>query len=166
MHQAFQILPVDIIPSETNFFVEVSNEGMSFFYQKDEDKTITGLSVFNFENKNEEDNIANTLRKIFDNQELLKDKFNKIFISYAFNESILTPGLYYNVNQNNENLNLVYGDLHQGIVLTDHVAEKNLYNIYRIPNDIHQAIINQFNPVIFIHQYSLLIKQLHIQVIY
>lgn len=91
---------------------------------------------------------------------MFKAGFNKIFISYSFNESILTPGLYYNVNQNNENLNLVYGDLCQGIVLTDHVAEKSLYNTYRIPHDIHLAITSHFDEVTFIHQYSLLIKQL------
>ncbi len=160
MHQTFHVAPVDYLASETNLFAEVSNEGLSIFFQNNEDKMITGLSVFSFENKKADAGIANILTKIFDNAELLNDRFNKIYISYAFNESILTPGLYYNANQNNENLALVYGDLHQGIVLSEHVAERNLYNTYRIPEDIHLKMINQFAEAVFIHQYSLLIKQL------
>ncbi|MEO6455119.1 MAG: DUF3822 family protein, partial [Ginsengibacter sp.] len=125
-----------------------------------EDKMITGLSVYNFEKKNDEDNVAKTLRKIFDEQYLLKEEFNEIFISCAFDESILTPKLYYNANQSNDNLNLMYGDLHPGVVLTDHVAERNLYNVYRITNDIHKVITNQYKSVTFFHQYSLLIRKL------
>lgn len=141
--------------------MEISDGSLSFFFRNSENNIIPGLSVLNFDNGKEKDDIAYTLKKVFDDDEqLLQHKFNKIFISYVFCESVLAPGFYYDASQNNADLNLVHGDLQRGIVFTDFIAEKNLYNTYRIPQNIHQAVTDHFTSAIFIHQYSLIIKQL------
>lgn len=160
MNPVFKILPEDIVAGQSSIIMEVSEENFSYFLINDESKMITGLCVFHFDAKNAEKDIANVLHKIFDEQPLLKKQYNRIFVSWSFKESLLIPGLYYNENKNSENLNLVYGDLHEGIILTDQVAEKNLYNAYRIPSYIHNVISIQFPTASFTHQYSLLIKQL------
>ena len=160
MNPAFEILPEDIVAGETSIIMEVSDESFSYCFIGDERKMITGLCIFYFDTKNAEKNIADVLNKIFDEQPLLKKPYTRILVSYSFNESLLIPGHYYNENKNNENINLVYGDLQEGIILTDHVAEKDIYNTYRIPSQIHSAISTQFPAASFAHQYSLLIKQL------
>lgn len=160
MNPIFNISHADINAEDISLFGEVSNEGFGYFFFNDKNKLIEGLTVFHFDKREAENNVPGLLKKIFDEQPLLKNRFNNIFISYSFNESILTPVIYYNSIQNNENMNLVYGDLNNGIVLTDDVKEKSLYNIYRIPVDIHKAIEDQFPTAKFFHQYSLLVKQL------
>lgn len=159
MHQTFQISPPDMIASETNFFGELSNEGFSFFLQNNNDKVITGLSAYIFEKKDVANNIAEALERFFSKEDIPKEKFNRTFISYSFNESILTPGLYYSHSENNKNLDLVYGDIEQGLIFTEHVAQNNLYNTYRIPKKIYNIISSRFDAVACSHQYSLLIKQ-------
>ncbi len=160
MNPVFEILPEDIVDGQTSIIVEVGDESFSYFVINDESKIITGLCIFHFDTKNAEKNIAGVLNNIFDEQPLLKKHYNRIFVSYSFNESLLIPGLYYNENKNSENINLVYGDLQEGIILTDHVAEKDVYNTYRIPVNIHTTISTRFPTASFAHQYSLLIKQL------
>jgi hypothetical protein len=160
LQQVFQILPLDINPSDTNFFGEVSDGGFSFFYQNDADKMITGLSVFIFEKKNININIASDLQKIFNDQDLLKRTFKNIFVSYSFCESVLTPRVHYYEKQNSENINLVFGDATTGIILTDHIEALDLYNAYRIPADVHEVINSHYSNANTIHQYSVLVKQL------
>ncbi|MEP6594935.1 MAG: DUF3822 family protein [Ginsengibacter sp.] len=160
MNPIFNISPGDINSEHISLFGEVSNEGFSYFFLNDKSKLIEGLTVFHFDKRKTENNVSELLITIFSEQLLLKNKYSNIFISYAFNESILTPGIYYNHSQNNENINLVYGDLNNGVIFADSVEEKNLYNIYRIHADIHQAITGQFSEAKFSHQYSLLVKQL------
>ncbi|MBA2562533.1 MAG: DUF3822 family protein [Chitinophagaceae bacterium] len=160
MNPVFEILPQDIDAAQTSIIVEVSDESFSYFVINDESRMITGSCIFHFDTNNAEKNIAVVLNKILDKQPLLKRYYNRIFISYSFNESLLIPGLYYDENKNNENINLVYGDLQEGVILTDHVAEKELFNTYRIPSNIHSAMSAQFPTASFAHQYSLLLKQL------
>jgi hypothetical protein len=156
----FQILPEENIPAEANLFIEVSDEGLNFFFEKHEPKMITGLSVFKFQQKSNNADVANMIERVFSEQEYLKGSFRNVFISYAFNESILTPAPYYNQNLNTENLNLLYGDMQGGVVLADYIIEKDIYNLYRIPANVYNIITRHFPDAVTIHQYTLFIKQL------
>ncbi len=159
LHQTFNVWPSEFLASETNLFVEVSKDGLSFFIQNIEDKAITGLCAFDLENKQADAGAADIIAKIFESAGLLKAKFSNVWISYSLNESLLTPGLYYNANKSAEYLSLVYGDLQLGKVFTDRVAEKNIYNTYRVPVPIHQVVSYHFSEALYSHQYSLLLKQ-------
>lgn len=155
-----EILPEYIVAGQSSIIMEVSDESFSYGVIDDENKMFTGLCIFHFDTKNGDQNIEDVLYKIFSEQPLLKEKYNRVFVFYSFNESLLIPAFYYNENDNIDNINLVYGDLQDGIILTDHVAENNLYNTYRIPSNIHSQILTQFPKASFAHQYSFLIKQL------
>ena len=160
MSPVFNITPIGINSDDTNLFGEVSNEGFSYFFLNNENKFVEGLTVFHFDKRESEHKVSGLLQKIFDEQPLLKNEFKNVFISYSFNESVLTPSIHYNSNENDESINLVYGDLNNGIILTDKVEEKSLQNVYRIPCDVHETISGKFPDVKVIHQYSLLVKQL------
>jgi hypothetical protein len=163
LNPIFNISPVDINAEETSLVGEVSNEGFSYFFLNDKNKTVNGLTVFHFEKKETENNVPVLLKKIFDEQPGLAGNYKNVYISYSFNESILTPNVYYNSAQNAENIDLVYGDLYNGIILADDVQEKNLFNVYRIPYDIYQAVAGHFPLAKVTHQYSVLVKQLQNQ---
>lgn len=159
MSPLFQIQPEGLDARETNFFAEVNNAGLSFFFQRDEDKMVTGLSVFHFDREDEGESIADKLKAIFSTENLPGGSFNRVFISYAYSESILTPAAYQQ-DKNEEDLIMVYGDLKKGVVFTDYVKERNIYNNYRIPGVVHQVVTNRFEKATYIHQYSALLRQL------
>ncbi len=156
MSAVFEIIPEAIFFQDTNLICEISPDGFSYIFQNDIEKKINGLSVFHF---TKDVDISVQLIKIFDEQPLLKKKYKKTFVSYSCAESTLLPRELYKPKDNALLLNTLYGDLHEGAIATDLVADEKIYNVYKIPVAIHEAIINQFPLPVFIHRYSSLIKQ-------
>ena len=140
---------------QTNLICEISPDGFAYIFENDVDKKIHGLYVFHFTGTG----TAGQLKEIFDEQPLLHKNYKKVLISYSGEESALLPEELYQPGENELLLNTLYGDLHDGAVATDLVADKKIYNVYRIPADIHKVIVDQFPVAVISHQYSLLIKQ-------
>jgi hypothetical protein len=152
----FEIIPEAIFFYQTNLICEISSDGIAYVFKSDIDKKFHGLSVFHF---NKEVDIATQLKEIFNDQPLLNKSYKKTFIFYTFAESVLIPAELYSPGDNDGVLNTLYGDLYKGTVAMDVLADAKIYNVYRIPMPIHQAIVAQFSSVSFAHHYSLLIKQ-------
>ena len=155
MKPVFEIIPEAIFFQQTNLICEISADGFSYIFENNVNKKFHGLSVFHFTS----DDISGQLKEIFNDQPLLSKKYKKIFISYTDEESALLPEELYKPGENELLLNTLYGDLHEGAIATDIVADKKIYNVYRMPADIHKALVDQFPLAAFSHQYSLLIKQ-------
>ncbi len=160
MNHIFDISPANFIAEQTNLFIEISDEGLIYFLQDDNTKIITGLNVLHFNKNNIAPDVADNIKNIFQQQSLTGNIFKKVVACFSFNESLLVPEIYYNENETAGNFNLVYGDLHQGIILADHVVKKKIYNTFRIPHAIYQALYDQFPGAKFYHQYSTLLNQL------
>lgn len=160
MSPIFNILPTNNVSANTSFFCEVSNESLSYFLYDISNHTVEALTVFHFHKIDPEHNVAGIIKKIFEEQPLLQNNYDNVFISYAFGESILTPDVYHNRNAAQENITLFYGDLNKGIILTDRIEETNMVNVYRVHRDIHEVISGHFPAAQYFHQYSWLIKQL------
>lgn len=156
----FEILPEAIFFQETNLICELSLHSFSYFFENDNTKKISGLFVFNFDKDDVED-ISQQLVAIFREQALLHKRYKKIFILYSDAESVLLPEELYKPGQNELLLDTLFGDLHHAIILTDLVADKKIYNVYRMPSAIHQVIVDQFPLATFYHQHSLLIKKMN-----
>ena len=156
MDPVFEILPEAIFFQQTNLICELSSDSFSYVFESDIDKKIYGLSVFNFK---KEKNIAQQLKEIFKEQNLLDKKYKKVFVLYSFAQSALLPGELYKPGENELLLDTLYGDLNDDTILTDTLQDKNIYNVYRIPTDVHQTICDEFTSAVFYHQYSLLVKQ-------
>src|SRR5205085_3027338 len=82
-----------------------------------------------------------------------------VFISYSGDESVLLPEELYKPGENESLLDTLYGDINEGTITADLVADKKIYNVYRMPAAVHQVIVEQFPLAAFSHHYSLLIKQ-------
>jgi len=157
LNPVFEIIPEAIFFQQTNLICEISTNSFSYIFENDIEKKFYGLSVFHFDKKDFD--ISEQLKDIFKEQSLLRKNYKKVFISFSGEESALLPEELYNPGGNASLLNALYGDLHDGIILTDLVADKKLYNVYRMPAAIHKVIVEQFPLAVFSHQYSLLIKQ-------
>ncbi|MGI8582128.1 MAG: DUF3822 family protein [Chitinophagaceae bacterium] len=156
MAPVFEIIPEAIFFQQTNLICEISSESFSYFFENDIEKKIYGLSVFYF---NKDADISEQLKSIFNEQPLLSKTYKKVFISYSGAESILLPAELYKADGNDQLLNMFYGDLCDRTIATDHLEDKKIYNVYRMPAAIRHIIVNQFPLASFAHQYSLLIKQ-------
>ena len=151
----FEIIPEAIFFNQTNLICEVSRDGFSYVFENDQDKKFHGLSVFHFANDGD---AAKQLKEIFKEQPLLHKNYKKIFVSYAGAECALLPEELCTPKENELLLDTFLGDINEGHLATDFVNDKKIYNVYRIPVAVHQAIIEKFPSAVFKHQFSLIIK--------
>jgi hypothetical protein len=152
----FEIIPEAIFFHETNLICEISMDGFSYVFENDVDRKFHGLSVFYFDNDTD---IPGGLREIINEQPLLHKKYKKVFISYTGEQSALLPEELYKPGENELLLDTLYGDLPDGAIATDLVANKKIYNVYRIPAEIHKVLVEQFPLAAVSHHYSLLMNQ-------
>lgn len=151
----FEIIPEAIFFNQTNLICEVNRDGFSYVFENDQDKKFHGLSVFHFA---DDGDAAKQLKEIFKEQPLLHKNYKKIFVSYAGAQCALLPEELYTPKENELLLDTFLGDINEGHLATDFVNDKKIYNVYRIPVAVHQAIIEKFPSAVFKHQFSLLIK--------
>lgn len=156
MSPVFEVLPEAIFFQQTNLICEISKNTFSYIFENDVEKKFYGLYVFNF---NDNDDVSIQLKNIFQSQPLLSKNYKKVFICFSGEESALLPEELYKPGANDLLLNKLYGDISESFILTDLVADKKIYNVYRMPAAIHKAIVDHFPLAAFTHQYSLLIKQ-------
>jgi len=157
LNPAFEVLPESLVARESDLFCEISSSGFIYFIVN-HSKKITGISVFYFKADDERE-AATVLKEIFNAQTVLQKKFKSINVSYSSAESALLTEELYRKGSHENALQLLFGDINTEIVLTDLIADKNIYNIYSIPAEIHHAITSQFNLATINHQYSLLLKE-------
>ncbi len=152
----FEILPEAIFFQQTNLICEVSPASFSYIFTNEDDKKFHGLSVFYF---TDDADVSEQLKSIFKEQPLLHKNYKKVFISYSGYESVLLPEELYKTGEDELLLETLYGDLQHCSITTDHIPEKKIYNVYRMPAALRQVIIHKFPLAVFKHHYSLLIKQ-------
>lgn len=160
LHPALNILPDDVSNAAVNLFAEVSDRGFSYILQNEDEKKFIGMSVFEFPGSYENADAGALLKDIFGGQKIFARGFKSVVILFALNESVLIPDIYYDAALNAENVNRVFGDVQQGVILNDHVAGKDLHAVYRVPLSVYEAISSQFPSAILVHQYSAIAKQL------
>ena len=129
---------------------------LSYTFWNEAGKKFSGLYVFDLDNDEEPGQV---LKHIFREQTLLQKRYKKVLVCYCFPESALLPEKFYEGSRESL-LNMLYGDLEEGIILTDVITGENKHNIYRVPFAIHNAVTAQFPLAIFTHQYSNLVKKL------
>ncbi|MEO6813403.1 MAG: DUF3822 family protein [Ginsengibacter sp.] len=160
MKTLFEILPSSIDSENSTLICELSNEGVSFVLKNEEENSFLGVAVYQFDKSRPQAGYSIALQILFHQKEWLTKKFNKTFIIYSTPESVLVPFSLYDSAQNEAVLNLVHGDLHsQETILSDLITEQQVYNIFRIPTQIYNAVQNQFFNVKSVHQYSRILKQ-------
>jgi hypothetical protein len=150
-----EIIPEAIFFNQTNLFCEISRDGFSYVFANDQDKKFHGLSVFHFASDGD---ASKQLKEIFKEQHLLHKTYKKIFVCHSVAESALLPEELYTPNESELLLDTFFGDMNDETVATDIIADKKIYNVYRLPAVVQQAMIEKFPTAVFKHQFSLLIK--------
>jgi len=157
MNTVFEILPDNIEPSRTNLICEISEQGIAYLFQDIDTKEIKGLSVYRL--RLAKDDLCTRLEDLFKEVSALNINYHNIYISYSFSENVLLPE---EIEEENhfKALELLSGDRGTKIDLKDRLTADKMYNVYRVPGALHNAILKQFPNAIFTHQYSYLLRAL------
>jgi len=156
-----EILPVEIDAYRSILVCEISNEGFSYAIKNDDTNTYVGVSVSHFnKNTGADDDYSINLQNGLGLQSLLSGNFKKVYIINSFGESVLIPFYLYDSQENKNALNLIHGDLQDNAsILTDVIAQHEIYNSYRVSTPLLSVIKSKFPGAINRHQYTVLLKQ-------
>ncbi len=102
--------------------------------------------------------LAEWVREILYSDPLLNDLEYETIIIYNFPESNLVPEKYFKSEANRPLTELIYGTLNRGPILTEKIPWWELYNVYRLPSDIHNLFQQKFAEAKFWHYYSMQLK--------
>jgi Protein of unknown function (DUF3822) len=82
-------------------------------------------------------------------------------VAYDFPQSILAPSVFYKPEESQALLNTMYGVLPGTHIISERIAEWQLYNTYAISAEVQQWVNKKFPAAQFWHQYSLGIKKIN-----
>jgi hypothetical protein len=98
------------------------------------------------------------LREIIFGDEMLSRKVNETLVVYNLAESTLVPEVFFDKRSDKEFINLAYGNLDKGLVVSEKIPWWDIYNVYRLPIEVHQLLEYKFPDAKKWHYYSLLLK--------
>jgi hypothetical protein len=102
--------------------------------------------------------LTESLREILEEDELLQRPVKETLLVYNFPESSLVPEPLFSMDTNKELTEMIHGNLPKGLVLSEKIPWWDLYNVYRIPLELHKLLQHQFTAGKYWHYYSLLLK--------
>ncbi len=102
--------------------------------------------------------LTETLRDIFESDPLLRRPVKETLLVYNFPESSLIPEPVFAMDSNREIIDTLHGNLQKGLILTEKIPWWELFNVYRISQDLHQLLQQTFTAGKYWHYYSLLLK--------
>jgi hypothetical protein len=104
----------------------------------------------------EKDN-GEVLENILDAYPELKQSFRQTVIGYYVPETILIPSAFYRYEEIQALLHALY-EKGQNVVVSEPVAEWQLYNAYHVPAPVHELLSRRYSGGNFWHSYSIILK--------
>lgn len=156
MEKLIEILPAN---KHTDFSLscEIGATHLAIWIENTATKMQEGIAVYQFDSMIDQ---LNEIKDFFSREAIFSGGFKSVHVFYQFKESVFVPFNLYNSAANADTLNLVHGDYsHYPTFLgSDIIFDAAVYNVYRIPQVIHEFFQTQFQQAIFTHSYSCVLK--------
>ena len=138
---------------EGHLLIEISPHIFSYA-AIDKDKKLLQLRFYELDGHDSHD-VAGEVAGIINSDDFLKNPTVRKILVYNFPESQLVPEACFDTVNSKDMVNLLHGDLNQGIVLTEKIEGRQQYNVYQVPAEIHRLLQNNFAGSKYWHYYSL-----------
>jgi hypothetical protein len=142
---------------EMRLLMEVDNVSFGYILLNPKQNSLIALKYFEF-NYLKDRTLTEILREIIYGDELLEKKAAETLIVYNFPESNLVPEKFFNQDNSKKITEIMYGDLNKGPLVEEKIPWWELYNIYRVPEEINEFLSEKFKESKSWHKYSLLLK--------
>ena len=135
------------------------NEAAFSYIVVDEDQKLLKAAYFILSHP-EGRNLADSILEIVDAQEILQNEFRTSVVVYNFSETTLVPGSFYHHDANRDLMDLLFGNLKKGLVLSEKSDNIDLHTLYRIPAGVHSLLQQKFSAGKYWHIYTLWLSSL------
>jgi uncharacterized protein DUF3822 len=155
----------DIVPEtrdteqlrNSQLLIEVGEKVFSFVIYNKEHHRFVGLRQYNLDFTPGK-NILESLLEITTGDELLQIPYKEAFVIYNYTDSNFLPAKHFHIELNQPVTELVYGNARKGLMLSEKVNGWDMYNIYRVPREIHALLQRKFAAGNYWHYYTLLLS--------
>jgi hypothetical protein len=155
----------DIIP-ETNrqediqnslLLMEVGEKVFSYVLYNKQQQRFMGLRQYNLDFMPGKP-VMEALQEILAGDELLQLHYREAFVIYHYTDSNLLPEKLFHIELNKPVTELIFGNAHKGLLLSEKVPGWNVYNIYRIPREAHALMQHKFAAGKYWHYYTIMLS--------
>lgn len=108
----------------------------------------------------ESHSLSDRLRTIVEADDLLGSQFRQSIVLYNFPESMLVPDATFKLENNRDLIELGFGTVSKGLILSEKVPAHPAHNVYRMAPDVHSLFQHKFTAGKYWHLYSLWLSSL------
>lgn len=126
----------------------------------DKKNSVVALKYYQFASKQNKE-IREILEDIIKQDIVLKERMKDCVVIYNYPENCLVPEKYFANELSDEMLDLMHGDLGHGTTYSEKIKGWDIYNIYRIPQELNGFFQRYFLCSKAIHFYSLWLECQH-----
>jgi hypothetical protein len=123
--------------------------------------SVVALKYYQFASRQNKET-KEILEDIIKQDIVLKERMKECVVIYNYPENCLVPEIYFDDELNNKMLDLVHGDLNRGISHSEKIRGWDIYNIYRIPQELSGFFQRYFLCGRASHFYSLWLECQHV----
>ncbi len=157
MKAAFTIQSMAELSAKPFLLIQVGRQGISFLQLDSETQTFTSVQIYHFAKGISISSMAKELNGILEKENLQRQFFKKVHIIWSFDESLLIPNDFYEKDQAQQMMELVFGHVSKSAVQNEMVMSRNLRNVYEVPETIKSIFNSNFPFSIQSHQNSIII---------
>ncbi|HEY0677886.1 MAG TPA: DUF3822 family protein [Chitinophagaceae bacterium] len=139
--------------------MEVNPNGFSYLVLHQVRQEVLDAKYFSLP-ATESRSLTDRLKTIIDNDDVLHQQFRQSIVLYNVAESVIVPESAFNLEMNRDLVELTYGGVSKGLILSEKVPGHPVYNVYRVPPDMHSLFQQKFTAGKYWHIYSLWLSSL------
>ena len=145
---------VDAETSEKALLLMEVNESSFSYVIMDDQQNMLSTAYFVITHV-EGRNLAEGLKDIIEANEILQLPFREAVVVYNFPESTLVPDGFYHHDVNRDVIDLLFGNLKKGLVLSEKHPQMDVHSVYRVPAAVHSIMQQKFAAGKYWHIYTL-----------
>lgn len=100
---------------------------------------------------------TSVLQELVESDQELQQEIREAVVIYNYGEISLVPDSSFSIDLCKPVTELMSGNAHKGLVLSEKIYGRDMYTIYRIPREIHSLLQRKFSAGKYWHFYSLLL---------
>lgn len=143
----------------SQLLMEVSPNAFSYTLYHKQSQRFLGYRQYNLQFLPDRSSLE-CLREVLTGDDLLQHPFRDTFVIYNYVDSNLLPEKNFHIELNKPVTELVYGNARKGLLLSEKVYGKGLYNVYRIPREVHTLMQQKFAAGKYWHYNTLLLTDM------
>jgi Protein of unknown function (DUF3822) len=132
--------------------MEISRHIFSYAIM-DQNKKLVQLRFYELDTRDNHE-LTEELAGIISADGILTTEMEKKTFIYNFPESQLVPEKYFRTDTGAALIELLHGDLNNGITLSEKIQGRHQYNVYQVPAEIHGLLQQNFTNSRYWHYYS------------